>query len=102
MDAVITRIVEIENQSATAVARAEEACNKNIEAHRLTLEQKKESTHAQTISTENNRLAQALEALKKSTEEASAASGMDYESRFHNPALVDAIKRKIVDILLKQ
>jgi hypothetical protein len=102
MDAVITRIIEIEKQSALKVAQAEEAGNRNIEAHRLILEQKKESTHAGIISEENSRLTQALEALKKRTEAASAESGKEYESRFHNPALVDAIKIKILDILLKR
>jgi len=102
MDTVITRIIEIEKQSALKVAQAEEAGNRNVEAHRLTLEQKKESTHADIISEENSRLTQALEALKKRTEAASDASGRDYENRFHNPELIDAIKRRIVDILLKQ
>jgi hypothetical protein len=100
MDAVITRIIEIEKQSAMDVERAEDACRRNIEAHRQTLEQKKESSHADIISAENTRLTQALEALKKRTEEASIVSGRDYESRFNNPKLVEAIKEKIVAILL--
>jgi hypothetical protein len=100
MDAVITRIIEIEKQSAMDVKRAEDARQRNIEAHRQTLEQKKESTHADIISAENIRLTRALEALKKRTEEASIISGRDYESRFHNPELVEAIKEKIVAILL--
>ena len=100
MDAVITRIIEIEKQSALDVERAEDACRKNIELHRQTLENERETRHAYIISTENTRFTQALEELKKRTEEASAASGRDYESRFHNPALIDAIKKKIVDILL--
>jgi hypothetical protein len=102
MDAVITRIIEIEKQSAMDVERAEDALRKNIEAHRQTLEQKKESLHADIISAENTRLTQALEALKKRTEEASIVSGRDYESHFHNPALVEAVKEKIVAILLMQ
>jgi hypothetical protein len=100
MDTVITRIIEIEKQSAMDIERAEDACQRNIEAHRQTLEQKKESSHADIISSENTRLTQALEALKKRTEEASIISGRDYESRFNNPALVEAIKKKIVAILL--
>jgi hypothetical protein len=102
MDAVITRIIEIEKQSATKVSQAEETCHRNIETHRLTLEQKKESTHADIISEENSRLTQALEAFKKRTEEASLTSGRDYESRFHNPELVAAIKEKIITLLLMQ
>jgi hypothetical protein len=102
MDAVITRIIEIEKQSAMDIDRAEDTYGKNIEAHRLTLEKNKESTHTQIISTENTRLTKALEALKKQTDEASMSSGRDYESRFNNPALVDTIKEKIVTILLMQ
>jgi len=102
MDTVITRIIEIEKQSAMDVERAEDACQRNIEAHRQTLEQKKESSHSEIISSENTRLTQALEALKKRTEEASIISARDYESRFSNPALVEAIKKKIVAILLMQ
>jgi hypothetical protein len=102
MDAVITRIIEIEKQSSLKVEQAEEACKRNIEAHRLTLEQKKESTHAEITSEENSRLIQALDALKKRTDEASAESVRDYERRFQNQALIDAIKKKIMEILLKK
>jgi hypothetical protein len=102
MDAVITRIIEIEKQSAMDIDRAEDTYRKNIEAHRLTLEKNKESSHTQIISKENTRLTQTLETLKKQTEGVSISSGRDYESRFNNPALVDAIKEKIVAILLMQ
>jgi len=101
MDAVITRIIEIEKKSAMAIKRAEDACHKNIEAHRRTLEEEKERAHAQIISTENTRLTQTLSDLKRQTEEASLASAREYETRFQDPALIEAIKEKIVDILLK-
>jgi hypothetical protein len=102
MDAVITRIIEIEKKSAMDIDRAEDTYRKNVEAHRLTLEKNKETTHTQIISKENTRLTQALEALKKQTEEAALASGRDYESRFNNPALVEKIKEQIIAILLTQ
>jgi len=101
MDAVITRIIEIERQSAMDIERAEDAYRKNIEAHRRTLEDEKERAHAQCISDENTRLTQTLNDLKKQTEEASLASAGEYEKRFQDPALIEAIKEKIVDILLK-
>ncbi len=100
MDTVITRIIEIEKQSAAEIERAEDAYRKNIEAHRRTLDEKKEREHAQTISNENARLNQTLRELNKHTEEASLASARDYEMRFHDQALVEAVKEKIVAILL--
>jgi hypothetical protein len=100
MDTVITRIIEIEKQSAAEIGQAEDTYRKNIEAHRRILDEKKERAHAQTISIENDRLTQALRELNKQTEEASLASARDYETRFHDQALVEAVKEKIVAILL--
>jgi len=100
MDAVITRIIEIEKQSAKDIERAEDAYRTNIEAHRRTLEEKKESAHAQNISTENSRLTQTLREMNKQTEEGSQGSARDYELHFHDQALVEAVKEKIVAILL--
>lgn len=101
MDAVITRIIEIEKRSAIDIERAEDAYHKNIEAHRRTLEEKKERAHAQIISIENERMTQTMSELNKRTEEASLASAREFESRFHDQVLVEAIKEKIVAILLK-
>lgn len=101
METVITRIIEIERQSAMDIQRAEDACRKNIEAHRRTLEDEKERAHAQCISNENARLTRTLSDLKKKAEEASLAAAGEYETRFQDPALIEAIKEKIVDILLK-
>jgi len=101
MDTVITRIVEIEKQSAASIERAEDAYRNNIEAHQRTLEENKERAHAQIISTENDRLTQTLGELNKQTEEASLALARDFEIRFQDPALIEAIKEKIVAILLK-
>jgi hypothetical protein len=102
MDPVITRIIEIEKQSAMDLENAEGAYRKNIEAHRRALEEEKNKAHAHILSTENTRLKQALSELNKQTEEASMASGRDYESRFNDPALIKAIKKRVVAILLMQ
>lgn len=101
MDGVITSVLKIERQSAREIERAEETYRKNIEGHRRTLEEKKEKEHAQIISAENSRLTQNLQELNKQTEEAFLAAARDFENRFHDPALVEAIKEKIVAILLK-
>jgi len=102
MDAVITRIIEIEKQSALDIARAEDAYRKNIEAHRRILEEEKQKTHYQITSTENTRLTHALQALNVQSKEASLASGRDYEDHFHDSDLIKAIKERIVAILLIQ
>lgn len=100
MDAVMIRIIEIEKECAMDIERAEESSRKNIEAHQRALEEKKEQTHANIISTENHRLTEALRVLNQQTGEASLAAGKDYESRFQSPATLDAVKEKIVAILL--
>lgn len=102
MDAVIARIIEIEKQSAINIERAEAAYHKNIEAHRNALGQKKEKAHAEIISAENTRCTEALEELKKQLKKASLTSEKDFESRFNDLALVDAIKKRIVAILLME
>jgi len=102
MDAVITRIIEIEKQSSLDIKRAEDAYRKNIEAHRRTLEEEKQKNHDQIISTENARLSRALQSLNQQSRETSLASGNDFENRFHDSDLMKAIKERIVAILLMQ
>jgi hypothetical protein len=101
MEAVITRIIEIEKESALDIERAEEACRKNIEARRLTLEEEQKKANFQIISIENSRLNETIQALNRQTEEASRTSGRNYETRFHDPALISAIQKRIIAILLK-
>ncbi len=100
MDDVITRIIEIEKKSSLDIERSENTSRKNIEAHRLALEEEKERTHTLIISTENSRLTEAIQALNKQTEEASLAAVNAYEIRLQDPARVEAVKGKIVAILL--
>ena len=100
METVITRIMEIEKQSAMDVKRAEEACRNRIEAHRQALEEEKEQAHALIITKENTRLAEVLQALNEKTEEESRAAGEDHERLYQDPTRVDAIKEKIAAILL--
>ena len=102
MNAVITRIIEIEKQCTMEIQQAEDVCREKIEAHRRALMEKKERECARIIAADDTRVTQAIEALKKRTEAESLASGRDYESRFQDPALVEAIKEKIVAILLTE
>lgn len=100
MDAVITRIMEIEKRSAADVERAKEAYEKNIEAHRRALEEEKEREQLLIIARENDRLTEDLWKLNEQVDAAYLAARKDYESLFQDPARVDAIKEKCVDILL--
>jgi hypothetical protein len=100
MDAVITRIIEIEKQSTLDIERAENDSLKNIEEHKRFLEEEKERTQASIISTENTRLTGAIRAFNKKTEETFLAVGKGFESRLQDTVTVGAVKEKIVDILL--
>ena len=97
---VITRIMDIEKQSARDIERAEEISQKNIEVHRRALEEEKNRAHDLIITKEQARLTQTLQALNKQIEEASKAAGKGYETLFQDPATVNAIKERIAAILL--
>ncbi len=100
MDSLITRIVEIEKNSALDIERAQSASRRNIEEHRLALEEEKKRTHLLITSTENSRLTDALQALKKQNDEALLTAVNDYEISLQDPAKVEAVKEKIVAIIL--
>lgn len=102
MDAVITRIIEIEKQCAMEIEKASDVSSEKIEAHRRALLEKKEREQSRITAADDTRATQAIEALKKRTEAESLASGRDYESRFQDPALIETIKEKIVTILLTE
>jgi hypothetical protein len=101
MEAVITRIIEIEKQSAMDIEQAEDGYKKNVEARRLILEEEKRKALSHILSAEETRLNNILQALNKQSEEAFLVSGKDYENRFHDTDLITALKERIVDILLK-
>ena len=101
MDTVVARIIEIERESTQDIERAEEASRQKIEAHRLALEKEQEQAHANIISTENNRLAQAILEAKRQTEAASVAFQRDCEHPFHDPVLTETIKEDMISILLE-
>jgi hypothetical protein len=100
MDEVITRIVEIEKQCSADVEQARLEYEKNVEAHKRVLEEKKTNERARIISIEKTRLTKAVEEAKEKTEAATAAVLKQSESRLHDPALSEAIKKDIISILL--
>ncbi|MBN1546428.1 MAG: hypothetical protein JW902_07205 [Syntrophaceae bacterium] len=102
MNTVINRIMEIEKQSAIDIAQAEDACRKNVEAHRRALDEEKERVQTNIIRSENDRLTQAVQALNKQIEEESLVAVKELERLFQDPVTVDALKEKIVAILLTE
>ncbi len=102
MESVITRIIDIEKESADRIEEARTACRKNIEARRRALQEEKERDLAQITAQENARLADAVQKLNKQTEESSEAEIRDFETIFQDDAKIAAIKEKIVSLLLGQ
>lgn len=100
MESLITRIIDIEKQSAARIEEARTASRNNIEARWRALEEEKERRHAQITAQENARLAQALQEMNKETEDASRAEMRDFESIFRDQSKIAAIKEKITVILL--
>lgn len=102
MDAVITRIIEIEKQCAMEIKRAEDVSRERIEAHKRDLKEKREQEYARIRAAEDARASRAIEALKKQTEAAFSAACRNDESRFQDPAVTEAIQEKILTILLTE
>ncbi len=101
MENVIARIMEIEKQCAQDIEQAELEYSEKIEAHRRTLEEKKAIEFARIVEAGNARLEQALAEAKRQTEAASLAASRDHERLYQDPALIEAIKEKVVSILLE-
>lgn len=101
MENVITRIVEIEKQCAQDIANAEHEFKKRIENHKRTLEEKKEQTFNDIAAESNARLARVLEEAKRKTQADSLAAKDSFDRLYQDSSLRDAIKDKIISILLK-
>jgi len=102
MDDVITRIVEIERQCSADIEQARLEYGKNVETHRRSLEEKKTREHAQIVSEESARQAQAVEDAKRQIEAVNASFRRDREGLFQDPVLNKAIKEDIISILLQR
>ena len=100
MENVITRIVEIEKQCTEEVEKAELEYRKKIDAHKNTLEEKKARECALIVTAGNQRLEQALEEAKRQSEAEQLAASSDNERLYQDPALNEAIKEKIISILI--
>jgi Zn-dependent M32 family carboxypeptidase len=101
MENVITRIVEIEKQCAQDIANAEQEYKKRIEDHKRTLEEKKAQAFNDTVAEGNTRLARLIEEAKRKTQADSLAARSSFDRLYKDSLLHEAIKEKIVSILLK-
>ncbi len=101
MDAVISRIIEIERESARDLEQAEEASRKKIAAHQFALEKEKERAHADIVSAENARFSQTILEAKKQADAVSEAFLKDSERPFHEPVTTQAIQEDIISVLLE-
>jgi hypothetical protein len=101
MENVITRIVEIEKQCAQDITNAEQEYKKKVEVHKRTLEKKKSQAFNDIVVKGNTRLVQALEEAKRKTQADSLAAKSSFDRLYKDSSLHDAIKEKIVSILLK-
>lgn len=102
MDNMIARIMEIEKQAALEIEQAEDASRKNIEERRRALEEEKQRALASIVTEENARFVQAVEAIHRQTTSSSPDADRQFESLFRDPAKINAIKEKIVAVLLSE
>ncbi len=100
MDAVVTRIIEIEKRCAAAVEQAGQDSARRIDERKRVLEEEKAARREQILSAENSRRIQTIEEAKRKAGAALASLRSERESLFHNPSLNETIREDILSILL--
>jgi protein-tyrosine-phosphatase len=100
MDNVITRILDVEKECAEEVEKAEREYRQKIEAYKKELEEKKAREFDLIIAAGNEKLSQALETAKRKAESEFITLKRESERLYQDPTLTDAIKEKILSILL--
>ena len=101
MDNLIKRIVEIEKQCAQNITDAEQEYKKRIEAHKRSLEEKKAQSFNDIVVEGNKRQTRMLEEAKQKTQADSLETRSSFDRLYKDSSLNEAIKEKIVSILLK-
>ncbi len=96
----MTKILEVEKECAGKVDRAERECRQNIEAYKKAIEEKKSREFDLIIAAGNEKLKEALDRAKKQAESESIALQRDSERLYQDRELIDAVKEKILSILL--
>ncbi len=100
MENVITRIVKIEKQGSEEVEKSELEYRKKIDAHKGVLEEKKTRECALIIAAGNQRLEQAITEAKKHLEAKRSEAISDNKKLYQDSSLNEAIKEKLISILL--
>jgi ATPase subunit of ABC transporter with duplicated ATPase domains len=102
MDELITRIVEIERQSAANVRLAESQYAERIDALRRSLEEEMNRERERILSEANSRFTTAVEEARKQADADTASMKNSSERIFQNPVLIEEIKEAIISILLAE
>jgi len=97
---VIARIVEVEKQCTEEIENAQREYTKKVEAYRHTLEEKKQKEFAAIISAGNERLAQALAEVEEQARREFVDADRENELLVADVKIKEAIKEKIVSILI--
>lgn len=100
MDAVVTRIIEIERRCAAAVEQAEQDSARRIDERKRVLEEEKAAMRKQILAAENSRQIQTIEEAKRKVAAALTALKSERESLFQTPSLNEAVREDMLSILL--
>jgi DNA-binding GntR family transcriptional regulator len=100
MDELITRIVEIERQSAADVRMAESQYAERITALRQFLEEEMTRKCERILSEANSRFTTVVDEAKKQADADTASMKDSSERIFQNPVLKEEIKETIISVLL--
>lgn len=102
MDELITRIVEIERQSAADVRLAQSQYAERIDALRRSLEEEMSRKREIILSEANSRFTAAVDEARKQADADAASMKNSSERIFQNPVLIEEIKETIISILLAE
>ncbi len=102
MDALITRIVDIEKRSAAAIEKAQADSAARISAHRLACDAQKEEERRRIETSEKARCAQTLEDAKQKIQNETENIRREIERRLAAPGLQSRVRDEILHLLLKE
>jgi len=98
---VINRIVEIERQCTEDLEKAEHESLEQVEAHKRSLEEKRSREFALILTQGEARMKGAIEEAKKKIEAEATAAAVDNDRLYADVALREAIRERIVSLLLE-
>jgi hypothetical protein len=99
-DNVISRIIEVERQCADAVEKAERNYRREIALYKQVLEEKKKNELERISAAEKARLLRAIEEKKEQIEIISKELAHTIDKLLEDASLNEAVKEKIVTMVL--